>query len=156
MGTNVGSLRDNLRRGLERLKTDGLTVLRISSLYRTSPVDYREQDWFLNMVVEIETLMTPEKLLHHCQAVEEQLGRKRLIEKGPRTPDVDILFYGSEVIRNAGLIIPHPQIAERKFVLVPLAEIAPHLIHPVTKKSVLQMLQERASDPAQVEHAGAL
>jgi len=129
-----------------------MRVLHTSRIYETEPVDYVDQAWFLNQVVEAETALFPIQLLTRVGRVERELGRKRTVTKGPRTIDIDILFYGAAVVETTRLEIPHPRIAERRFVLVPLAELAPDLRHPVTHRSVRQMLE--SAPPAVVRPIG--
>src|SRR5262249_25522538 len=118
-----------------------LTVRRLSPIYETEPVDYTAQRRFLNQVVEAETDLFPKQLLTRLQKIERELGRVRTIPKGPRTIDIDILLYGRSVVRAATLEIPHPRMSERRFVLAPLADLAPDLRHPVTHRSVREMLE---------------
>ncbi|MBZ5554022.1 MAG: 2-amino-4-hydroxy-6-hydroxymethyldihydropteridine diphosphokinase [Acidobacteriia bacterium] len=151
LGSNVEDKRENLRLARVWLRTPKVKIIRESSIYKTSPVDYLEQDWFFNQVLAIETLLSPAELLAHCLSVEYKIGRERTFDKGPRTIDVDLLFYESEVINRFDLVIPHPCIAERKFVLTPMAELAPDFIHPLLKKSIRTLLAERVNDPATVE-----
>lgn len=140
LGSNLGDREANLRRAVELLGSAEVRVLRESSIYETEPQDLREQPCFLNMVAEIETSLSPEALLDRVHRIEEELGRKRAVPKGPRTIDIDILLFGTAVIKTAQLEIPHPRLAERRFVLEPLAELAPELRHPVTDRSVIEML----------------
>jgi 2-amino-4-hydroxy-6-hydroxymethyldihydropteridine diphosphokinase len=141
MGSNVGDRERNLAAALAQLAAPALRVLRISSTYETEPVDYTDQRWFLNLVAEAETELFPMQLLAHIVKIERALGRVRTVSKGPRTLDIDILLYGRAVIRSAKLEIPHPRMGERRFVLAPLAELAPSLRHPVTRETVREMLE---------------
>jgi 2-amino-4-hydroxy-6-hydroxymethyldihydropteridine diphosphokinase len=143
LGSNLGDREANLWTAIERL-----APVRQSPIYETEPVDYLPQKWFLNMVAEIETALFPRQLLARTQKIERELGRVRGIPKGPRTLDIDILFYADAVVATPQLEIPHPRIAERRFVLVPLSDLAPDLRHPVTKLTVRQMLA--AAPPAKV------
>ena len=152
LGSNLGDREANLRGAVERLAGRDVRVLRTSRIYETEPVDYRDQAWFLNQVVEAETALFPLQLLTRTARLERDLGRKRTVPKGPRTIDIDILFYASAVIETLKLEIPHPRIAERRFVLVPLAELAPDLRHPVTNRTVRQMLE--SAPPAIVRSFG--
>ena len=139
LGSNVGDRAANLRSAIERLAEAG-TVQATSGFYETEPVDFRDQPWFLNCVVALETGKTPRHLLAHALAIEEGMGRRRTRDKGPRTIDIDILLFGDRVIDEPGLKIPHPAMHERRFVLEPLAEIAPGAIHPTLRKTARQLL----------------
>jgi 2-amino-4-hydroxy-6-hydroxymethyldihydropteridine diphosphokinase len=141
LGSNVGHRERNLAAALVQLASPALRILRVSSTYETEPVDYTDQRWFLNLVAEAETELFPMQLLAHIVKIERALGRVRTVSKGPRTLDIDILLYGRAVIRSAKLEIPHPRMGERRFVLAPLAELAPSLRHPVTRKTVREMLE---------------
>ena len=146
LGSNIGDRRSHVQAARDHLAASGLRILRGSRVYETEPVDYRNQRWFLNQVLEAETELFPMQLLSRIGQIERELGRRRTIVKGPRTIDIDILLYGNVVVRSAALEIPHPRMAERRFVLAPLADLAPDLRHPVTHLTVREML-ERA--PAQ-------
>ncbi|HUJ18969.1 MAG TPA: 2-amino-4-hydroxy-6-hydroxymethyldihydropteridine diphosphokinase [Nitrospirota bacterium] len=141
VGSNVGDKKANCQRAIELLE-EADKVVAVSSLYYTEPVGYQEQEDFINAVVALETERSPAVLLARCLALEERLGRKRTLRWGPRTIDLDILLYGEQVVNLPDLVIPHPQMAARKFVLVPLVEIAPDAVHPVLKKTARLMLQE--------------
>jgi len=115
-------------------------VQRLSSFYRTEPVDFRPQPWFVNCVAEVTTELMPLRLLKVLQSVERALGRRPGMSKGPRPIDIDILLYENVVVRSALLTIPHERLGDRRFVLIPLREIAAQLPHPVTQRTVLEML----------------
>lgn len=140
LGSNLGDREAYLRRALDALGVAGGRVLRVSSIRETEPVDVREQPKFLNLVAEAETDLFPKQLLARTQQIERELGRARTLPKGPRTIDIDILLYGNLVMDTPELTIPHPRMAERLFVLEPLAELAPELRHPATHRTVREML----------------
>lgn len=140
LGSNVGDRAAMLERAIAAMNSSGVRVLRQSSFYLTEPVDAPGQAWFLNAVVQAETTLLPMQLLHALLKIERELGRRRLAPHGPRTIDLDILFYGSSVIRSRELEVPHPRLTERRFVLVPLVQIAPELRHPSLHQSVSQLL----------------
>ena len=144
LGSNLGDRESNLRAALDRLPPD-VRVLRVSALYETAPVEFTAQPWFLNQVIEAETALTPTQLLAWTAGIEHDLGRTRDIPKGPRTLDIDILLYENDVVHTPTLEIPHPRIAERRFVLAPLADLDPDLRHPVTGLTVRQMLDAAPS-----------
>ena len=141
IGSNLGGRERNLRDALGLLAGPSLRILRVSSFYETEPRDVADQPWFLNAVVEAETDLFPKQLLARLQKIERQLGRKRIRPKGPRTIDIDILLYGEAVIATDDLTVPHPRMEERRFVLEPLAELGPDLRHPVTRRTVREMLR---------------
>ncbi len=139
-GSNMGDRRANLMKAFGSLDQAGARTKHISPFYETEPVGFREQPWFLNVAIEVETRLTPEELLTACQAIESAHGRIRTFRNAPRTLDLDILLYGNLVIDGPGLVIPHPRLAERRFVLEPLAQIAPGFQHPVLMKSIRSLL----------------
>ncbi len=141
LGSNIGDKIATCRRALDLLRRAG-RINKVSSFYCTEPVGYPNQDDFINAVVELETSLSPLALLAACHVIEDKLGRSRLLQWGPRTIDLDILLYGDEVINDSELSIPHPLMAERGFVLVPLSEIAPQKMHPVLRKKTVDLLNE--------------
>jgi 2-amino-4-hydroxy-6-hydroxymethyldihydropteridine diphosphokinase len=140
LGSNLGDRAANLERAITALPGAGVRVLRRSSLYETEPVDFLAQPWFLNCVVEAGTLLMPMQLLHALQGIERGFGSRKLVARGPRVIDLDILFYGASVIRTEEMEIPHPRMVQRCFVLVPLAELAPGLRHPVLGATIVEMI----------------
>jgi 2-amino-4-hydroxy-6-hydroxymethyldihydropteridine diphosphokinase len=140
LGSNIGDRRRHLDDALKLLQDAEVPILRVSRVYETEPQDFRNQPQFLNLAAEAETRLFPLQLLHAIERVERRMGRKRLIAKGPRIIDIDILLYGGSIVGIGDLQIPHPRMALRRFVLEPLAELAPDLRHPVTQASVAEML----------------
>ncbi len=138
LGSNLGDREATLAAALEALP--GVRAVRKSSLYETEPVGGPPQPEYLNQVVAGETALPPEELLPACLAVEARFGRERRVRGGPRTLDIDILFYGDVVRESPRLTLPHPRLHQRRFVLVPLAEIAPGLVHPRLGLSVRELL----------------
>jgi len=138
LGSNVGDRKANLDAAIEGLGRLG-TVAAVSSYYETEPVESRQQPWFLNCAVKLETELMPRQLLSRVLDIEKAMGRKRVQTKGPRSIDIDILLFGSSVVEAKGLTIPHPALHERRFVLEPLAEIAPEVRHPVLKRTAREM-----------------
>lgn len=131
LGSNLGDKEANIKKALELLNTSpGLRVRRTASLYLTAPVGCDGQDWFLNTVAEVETCLAPRELLALLMGIEKKLGRVRSVRWGPRTVDLDLLLYGEEKINIPGLVVPHPRMGERAFVMVPLAELSPELVIP--------------------------
>ncbi|MGE5751603.1 MAG: 2-amino-4-hydroxy-6-hydroxymethyldihydropteridine diphosphokinase [Nitrospirota bacterium] len=141
VGSNVGDRKANCQKAFELLADTG-RVISVSSLYYTEPVGYKEQEDFINAVVSIETDLSARELLDACRAIEGRLGRKRTLRWGPRTIDLDILLYGDQMISQPHLVIPHPLMATRRFVLAPLVEIAPEVMHPVLHRTAEQLLRE--------------
>jgi len=140
LGSNVGAREEMLQTAIDRLQSPELRIVRASSIYETEPQGRRNQRWFLNLVVEAETDLFPRQLLGRIAKIEQELGRRRMMANGPRTIDIDILFYGNFVVETPGLKIPHPRFAERRFVLAPMVELAPELRDPVSRRTMRELL----------------
>jgi 2-amino-4-hydroxy-6-hydroxymethyldihydropteridine diphosphokinase len=141
LGSNIGERAGNLRAAIEAIKPE-VNTTKCSSVYETPPWGFQDQPQFLNQVIEAETDLPPGKLLDHLKRTEKLLGREKTFKNGPRIIDLDIIFYDEEVLDSPPLIIPHPHMSERAFVLVPLADIAPHFLHPILKESVSELLSK--------------
>ena len=151
LGSNLGDRAGNLLLAVRGLLDAGFAVMRLSAIYETEPVDVREQPLFLNMVAELRVnLFSPEQTLARLLRIEYALGRKREVLRGPRTIDLDLLLYGDEQRATEFLQLPHPRLHERRFVLVPLAELVPDYVHPTLQRNVQQLLAE-TSDESRVE-----
>lgn len=150
LGTNLGNREANLQLAYDQISGNYSRITKTSTVYETAPWGVSEQPDFLNQVIEIETDQTPQELLKTCQAAENFAGPVKSEKWGARYLDIDILFYDDKIIETKELHIPHPQLHTRKFTLVPLAEIAPDLIHPVLNKSISQLLAE-LDDPLEVK-----
>jgi 2-amino-4-hydroxy-6-hydroxymethyldihydropteridine diphosphokinase len=155
LGSNVGDREANLRAAVAALEGAGVRVRRVSSLYETEPVDFLEQPWFLNCVLEGETDAPAQTLLKALRRIEARMGSRKLVAKGPRLLDVDILLYGDETVDTPDLQVPHPRMKERRFVLEPLAEIAPELQHPSWSGTVSDLLA-RTQDRSEVRRLGEI
>ena len=140
LGSNLGDRLANLKQAISSL-TPQLDVKAKSSVYETPPWGFEDQPKFLNQVIKGQTYLDPEPLLKHLKRLEVALGRKESFPNGPRLIDMDILFYDDLIVEKPSLVIPHPRVHERAFVLLPLTDIAPDLVHPVNKKSVREMLE---------------
>jgi len=140
LGSNMGDRRNNLDRTLAFL-SQRLRVERISSVYDTEPVGNVEQPHFLNLVCQVYTNLAPTGLLSLAKGIERKLGRVPGSSNAPRPIDIDILFYGDQIIETPELVVPHPRLTERAFVLIPLAEIVPDLVHPVNGKTIKELMK---------------
>ena len=149
LGSNLGDRAANLQAAIERLSEMG-EVVAVSSLYETEPVEFAHQPWFLNCAVALATQKMPKQFLAALQAIEQAMGRKRLQPKGPRVIDLDILLFGNSIVDTAGLTIPHPALHQRRFVLEPLAEIAPEQRHPVFKRTIRELRDALPAGPPAV------
>lgn len=141
-GSNLGNRMASLARALELIEQEAGSIKAQSQLYETAPWGITDQPAFLNQVMELETKLAPEALLEKLLNIEKKMGRERKTKWGERLIDLDILYYGNQIIETANLKIPHPHIPERRFTLVPLCELAPLLPHPLTGKTQLQLLKE--------------
>lgn len=143
LGSNMGNRMRNLEEALKKLENDyPIKVVNVSSIYETDPVGYEEQDLFLNMAVQVRTALSPYQLLEACLQTENELGRKRVIHWGPRTIDLDILLYNDENIKTEMLVVPHPRMHERSFVIIPLLEISPDILLPTLKQPLCEIADQ--------------
>jgi len=140
LGSNLGDRAAQIESALARLAEENVRIVKRSSFYETEPVEFLAQGWFLNIAVEAETELMPRQLLRVIRQIERELGRKRIVRSGPRTIDIDILLLGANIMSAADLEIPHPRMTERRFVLVPMAEIAPTIRHPVLRLTMTELL----------------
>jgi len=150
LGSNLGDRERYIRAGILGLATHQIQIVRQASIYSTEPREILDQPWFINTAIETATELQPHDLLHICLEVERANLRVRDTAKGPRTLDIDIIFYGSEIIHDPGLTIPHPNFSTRRFVLAPLVEIAPDFVDPVSRKTLRELFQA-CGDQAQVK-----
>jgi len=135
----MGDRETHLDQAIARLQSEG-RVVSVSSFYETEPVEFTDQAWFLNCALTLETTRTPRQLMSDILTIEQEMGRQRIQKKGPRIIDIDILLFSDEIIDSPDLTVPHPAMQRRRFVLEPLAEIAPEARHPVLKKTIRELL----------------
>jgi 2-amino-4-hydroxy-6-hydroxymethyldihydropteridine diphosphokinase len=145
LGSNLGDRHRSIRKAIELL-SDKIHMEQISSIYETDPVGYDHQSRFLNAVCKARTSLEPSEVLSLSKEIESTLGREATFRNGPRTIDIDILFYDDQVINTPQLTVPHPRLEERPFALVPLAELAPDLVHPTSRKSITELMSEMTLD----------
>lgn len=142
-GSNLGNRCENLQKALNLLKdSPGISNLTLSKLYETSPVDFREQDKFLNAVARVHTSLLPREVMTLCQDIERGLGRTKTVRFGPRNIDLDLLFYDACIINEADFIVPHPRAHARLFVLRPMCDLEPDFVHPVLQKNMARLVAE--------------
>jgi 2-amino-4-hydroxy-6-hydroxymethyldihydropteridine diphosphokinase len=145
LGSNLGDRPAMLQAAIDELHSQEVSVVRLSSVYETQPMDVPNQPWFLNLVAEAHTQLFPLQLLTRIGKIEQRLGRRRMVPKGPRSIDIDILLYANSVIRTSSLVVPHERLTQRRFVLVPLLELKPDLRDPVTRRALREQLGSVAS-----------
>src|ERR1700687_5027799 len=139
LGSNMGDRAAHLHEAIARLQSEG-RVVSVSSFFETEPVEFADQAWFLNCALALETTRTPAQVMSAILTIEQEMGRQRVQKKGPRIIDIDILLFSDQIIDSPDLIVPHPAMQRRRFVLEPLAEIAPGARHPVLKKTIRELL----------------
>ncbi len=153
VGSNLGNKLENCKKGVDALiRSDSVTLKAQSPCYKTDPVDYQDQDWFINYVIKIETLLDPFELLNRLKSIQRDAGRIRdVIRFGPRILDMDIILFDDAVINSENLIIPHPRMHKRRFVLKPVCDIDAEIIHPVFKKNMKYLIDNMDDEEQGIE-----
>jgi len=147
IGSNIGDRMGNCLKAISMINdVDGCSVIKRSSFYRTEPIGYKDQNWFVNCIILVETKFSPYELLMQLQEIEKSMGREKGIKWGPRLIDLDIIMYDNLIMDNGKLTIPHPLMHKRRFVLIPMNEIAPSVIHPVLNKTIKEILNSLSED----------
>lgn len=147
LGSNLGNKEDNIEKAINKIKSlNTCKLLKTSKIYKTKPVGYLEQDDFLNCVIEVKTLLLPSELMKELLAIEKELKRERIIRWGPRTIDLDVILYDDIVTSSDDIVIPHPRMHERLFVLKPLSDIAPYVVHPLIRKRIITLMEELSKE----------
>ena len=148
IGSNLGDRLDNIKKAIALLnRHKNIKITQRSSIYETEPVGYKEQPDFLNSVVQLKTGLTPQRLLEVLKNIEKKLGRIKGIKWGPRIIDLDMLLYENKIIKRDNLTVPHPELHKRRFILAPLAEIAGGIVHPLKKKTILELYKKSPRAP---------
>lgn len=145
VGSNLGDKRLNCQKGIELLTGKGHTdLIQMSDFYQTEPIDYANQEWFVNVIAKVATRLDPFGLLDELLTIETAMGRKRegVPRFGPRIIDLDLILYGQQWIESPTLVVPHPRMHKRRFVLEPICDIEPELLHPISKKTMRQLLED--------------
>jgi len=142
IGTNLGDRKRNIELAIKKMETNQIAIIKKSPAYSTMPYGYKNQPMFLNCVVETQTDLSAEELLHAVQKIEKEMGRTKKIRWSPRVIDLDIIFFDSDIINKPDLQIPHPDMQNRDFVLKPLTDIAPDFVHPVLHKTIKELLEQ--------------
>ena len=150
LGSNLGDRPANLRTAIGRVRELG-QVVAVSSFYETEPIEVTDQPWFVNCAVALKTELMPRQFLSSILRIERQMGRRRILPKGPRVIDIDILLFGNSIVHTPQLDVPHPAMHQRRFVLQPLAEVAPDVTHPVFKRKICELLAALPRSSGQVK-----
>ena len=153
IGSNIGDKKTNCAKGIHQLcSTDAIRLISQAPFYQTQPVDFEHQDWFINTAIKIETTLSPDVILIKCKEIEQQVGRQRSIVRfGPRILDMDIILFDQVILKDSKLQIPHPRMHKRRFVLQPICDIEPTVLHPVYQKTVGELLAELRTEDQRIK-----